>query len=130
MRPWPRRLPPDLDSLGKFCRLWQWDFTHCGGKRRMIRMAESPFGATHEGRHPRSVRRHTDREAGFWQRDEAVSRSRPDAIVAMRLAGAGHDALRTRLGTAAGLTVDEDRCRFRGVRRGDTAPPVRQTVWP
>jgi hypothetical protein len=51
----------------------------------------------------------------------------PDAIVAMRHAGAGHDALRTRLGTAAGLTVDEDRCRFRGVRRGDTAPPVRQT---
>jgi hypothetical protein len=52
----------------------------------------------------------------------------PDAIVVMRHAGASHDALRARLGTAAGLTVDEDRCRFRPVRGRDTASPVRQTV--
>jgi hypothetical protein len=51
----------------------------------------------------------------------------PDAIVVMRHAGAGHDALRGRFGIAAGLTVDEDRCRFRPVRGGDTAPPMRQT---
>jgi hypothetical protein len=52
----------------------------------------------------------------------------PDAIVVMRHAGTSNDALRARLGTAAGLTVDEGRCRFRPVRSGDTASPVRQTV--
>jgi hypothetical protein len=52
----------------------------------------------------------------------------PDTITAMRHADAGHDALRIRLGTAARLTVDEDRCRSRPVRGGNTAPPVRQTV--
>lgn len=54
----------------------------------------------------------------------------PDAIaiVVMRHAGAGHDALRGRFGTAAGLTVDEDRGRSRPVRGGDTAPPMGQTV--
>ena len=52
----------------------------------------------------------------------------PGAIVAMRHAGAGRRALRARLGTAAGVTIDEDHCRFRRrVRRGHTAPAVRQT---
>jgi hypothetical protein len=49
-----------------------------------------------------------------------------DVPIVMRHEGASHDALRARLGTAAKLAVDEDRCRFRSVRRGDTAPRVRQ----
>lgn len=46
----------------------------------------------------------------------------PDAIVAMRHTGAGHDALRARLGPAAGVPLDEDRCRFQPVRRGGYGP--------
>jgi hypothetical protein len=51
----------------------------------------------------------------------------PDAILVMRNAGASNDAMRGRLAHAAGLIIDEDRCRFRPVRGGETAPPVRQT---
>ncbi len=50
-----------------------------------------------------------------------------DDILVMRRTGTSHDAMRGRLAHAAGLIIDEDRCRFRPVRGGDTAPPVRQT---
>ena len=49
----------------------------------------------------------------------------PDATIVMRNERAGHGALRAQLRTAAKLI--EDRCRFRPVRDGDTAPPMRQT---
>jgi hypothetical protein len=52
----------------------------------------------------------------------------PDALIVMRHAGEDRIALRARLGTEAGLTIDDGRCRFRGVSGEDSAPPARQTI--
>jgi hypothetical protein len=51
----------------------------------------------------------------------------------MRHAGASHDALRGRLGTAAGLTVDETNgtrfARWKPFQRSAVGPPMRQNHW-
>jgi hypothetical protein len=59
----------------------------------------------------------------------------PDTVLVMRHAGAGHDALRGRLGTAAGLTVEEcsdGRPRFRPYRPrlSEGSPPMRASPSP
>jgi hypothetical protein len=51
----------------------------------------------------------------------------PGTNVVMKRVGSGVESLRGTIGVAAKLTVDEDRCRFRPARSGDTALPVRQT---
>jgi hypothetical protein len=69
-------------------------------------------------------------------RDLIRLRADPDAIaiVVMRHAGAGRDALRGRLGAAAGLPVEEcfdGRPRFRPYRPrpSEGAPPMRKIAW-
>jgi len=61
-----------------------------------------------------------------------TGKANADDVLAMRHAGSAHDALRARVGVAAGLVIEETRCgprrrKFKVPRSMALPPPIEQT---